>query len=138
MSNNLEKAFKALCELKSPDLLGSKILLKIDQERVKRLNRQVLITRIVGGLSFVSFFPIFISLVGQMQSSGFWSYLSLLFTDTGIVMTYWKQFSMSLIEATPVFPLTLILISLLGLSISFKFGFIKKDIQKIGLSANFA
>jgi hypothetical protein len=138
MSNNLEKAFKGLGDLKSPDLLGSKILLKIDQERVKRLNRQVLITRIVGGLSFVSFFPIFINLVGQMQNSGFWNYLSLLFTDTSIVMTYWKQFSMSLIEATPVFPLTLILISLLGLSISFKFGFIKKDIQKIGLSANFA
>jgi len=138
MSNNLEKAFKTLGELKSPDLLNSKILLRIDHERVKRLNRQVLITRIVGGLSFVSFFPIFINLVGQMQNSGFWNYLSLLFTDTGIVMTYWKQFSMSLIEATPVFPLTLILISLLGLSISFKFGFIKKDIQKIGLSANFA
>jgi hypothetical protein len=138
MSNNLEKAFKALGELKSPDLLNSKILLRIDRERVKRLNRQVLITRIVGGLSFVSFFPIFINLVSQMQNSGFWNYLSLLFTDTGIVMTYWKQFSMSLIEATPVFPLTLILISLLGLSISFKFGFIKKDIQKIGLSANFA
>ncbi len=138
MSNNLEKAFKAIGELKSSDLLKSKILLRIDQERVKRLNRQVLITRIVGGLSFVSFFPIFINLVSQMQNSGFWNYLSLLFTDTGIVMTYWKQFSMSLIEATPVFHLTLILISLLGLSISFKFGFIKKDIQKIGLSANFA
>jgi hypothetical protein len=138
MSNNLEKAFKGLGDLKSPDLLGSKILLKIDRERVKRLNRQVLITRIVGSLSFVSFFPIFINLVSQMQNSGFWNYLSLLFTDTSIVMTYWKQFSMSLIEATPVFPLTLILISLLGLSISFKFGFIKKDIQKIGLSANFA
>ena len=138
MSNNLEKAFKGLGDLKSPDLLGSKILLKIDRERVKRLNRQVLITRIVGGISFVSFFPIFINLVSQMQNSGFWNYLSLLFTDTSIVMTYWKSFSMSLVEATPVFPLTLILISLLGLSISFKFGFIKKDIQKIGLSANFA
>lgn len=134
MSNNLEKAFKVLGESESLDLLGSKILLRIDQERVKRLNRQILITRIVGGLSFVSFFPIFINLVGQMQNSGFWNYLSLLFTDTGVVMTYWKSFSMSLIEATPVFPLTLILISLLGLSISFKFGFI----QKIGLSANFA
>jgi hypothetical protein len=138
MSNNLEKAFKTLGELKSPDLLNSKILLRIDQERVKRLNRQVLITRIVGGLSFVSFFPIFINLVSQMQNSGFWNYLSLLFTDTSVVVTYWKSFSMSLIEATPVFPLTLIFISLLGLSISFKFGFIKKDIQKIGLSANFA
>ncbi len=138
MSNNLEKAFKGLGDLKSPDLLSSKILLKIDQERVKRLNRQVLITRIVGGISFVSFFPIFINFVSQMQNSGFWNYLSLLFTDTSVVMTYWKSFSMSLVEATPVFPLTLILISLLGLSISFKFGFIKKDIQKIGLSANFA
>jgi len=138
MSNNLEKAFKAYGELKSPDFLGSRILLRIDQERVKRLKRQVLITRIVGGLSFVSFFPILINLISQMQNSGFWNYLSLLFTDTGIVMTYWKQFSMSLIEAAPIFPLTLILFSLLGLSISLKFGFIKKDIQKIGLSANFA
>jgi len=134
MSNNLEKAFKAIGELKSSDLLNSKILLRIDQERVKRLNRQVLITRIVGGLSFISFFPILINLVSQMQNSGFWNYLSLLFTDTGVVMTYWKSFSMSLVEATPIFSLTLILICLLGLSISFKFGFI----QKIGLSANFA
>lgn len=138
MSNNLEKAFKAIGELKSPDLLGSRILSGISREQSIRLKRQILITRIVGVVSFVSFFPIFINLVSQMQNSGFWNYLALLFTDTSVVMIYWKSFSMSLIEATPIFPLTLILISLLGLSISFKFGFIKKDIQKIGLSANFA
>ncbi|MFA7252651.1 MAG: hypothetical protein WC027_02235 [Candidatus Paceibacterota bacterium] len=137
MSNNLEKAFKSLGESESLDLLNSKILLRIDQERVKRLKRQSLITKFVGGLSFISFFPIFINLVSQMQNSGFWNYLSLLFTDTSIVMTYWKQFSMTLIETAPVFPLTLILVSLLGLSLSFKFGFIKKDLQKVGLSANY-
>jgi len=138
MNKNLENIFKTIGELKSSDLLSSKILLRINQEEIKRFKLRIFITRAVGSLSFVAFFPILINLISQLQNSGFWNYLSLLFTDTGTVALYWKQFSMSLIEATPMFPLTMILLSLLGLFVSFKFGFAKKEIKTIGLSANYA
>ncbi len=138
MDNNIENIFKTIGELKSPTLLSSKILFRINQEQIKRAKIQMIITRIIGGLSFFAFFPILINLISQLQNSGFWYYVSLLFTDTGTVALYWRQFSMSLIEATPMFPLTLILLSLLGLFISFKFAFIKKDLKRIGLSANYA
>jgi len=138
MDNNIENIFKTLGELKSPTLLSSKILFRINQEQIKRAKIQMIITRTIGGLSFVAFFPILINLISQLQNSGFWYYVSLFFTDTSTVALYWKQFSMSLIEATPMFPLTLILLSLLGLFISFKFAFIKKDLKRIGLSANYA
>lgn len=138
MDNNIGNPFKAIGELKSPDLLSSKILFRINHEQRKRAKFRLIITRTVGSLSFFAFFPILINLVAQLQNSGFWNYLSLLFTDTSTVAIYWKQFSLSLIEATPMFSLTLILLSLLGLFVSFKFGFIKQEIKRVGLSANYA
>jgi hypothetical protein len=138
MEDNLKNIFQRIGELKSPDLLETKILARIDKEQEKFTKWRVFVTRVVGGFSFVAFFPILINLVSQLQNSGFWTYLSLLFTDTNTVTLYWKEFLMSLVEATPMFPVTLILLSLLGLFISLKFGFIKKDIKRIGLSANYA
>jgi ABC-type multidrug transport system permease subunit len=138
MDTKLETVFKKIGDLKSPDFLQSKIIFRINQIQTKRSKLQMIITRTIGGLSFVAFFPILINFISQLQNSGFWNYLSLFFTDTGIVALYWKQFSLSLIEATPMLSLTLILLSLLGLFTSFKFGFIKKDIKRIGLSANCA
>lgn len=133
---SIEKIFKNIGDLRSFDLLLSKIFNRIDQEEEKKTQIRVIITRIVGGLSFVALFPIFFNVFSQLQNSSFWNYLSLMFTDTSTVFVYWKEFLLSLIEAFPVFQISLILFLTFLLFVSLRFS--TKDFKKIGLSANLA
>ena len=102
------------------DSLCTRIIFKIDQLQVARARGRILIARIVGGISFVALFPIFVNMVQQLQASGFLNYFSLLFTDGGAMATYWREFSLSLAESLPVFQLALIILSLLVLFVSIR------------------
>ena len=135
-NNNLEKAFKNIGDSDSLDFLGSKITSRIGQIQEKRNKIKVIISRTVGSISFVTLFPIFINTFNQLHSSGFWNYFSLLFTDTGVVATYWKEFLLSLADSLPTLQLSLILLLTLSLFVSLRFAL--KDFKKIGLSANLA
>ena len=115
------KSFKKIGEIRSPDFLVSKILTRINQERVKTIKFRAIILRTVGLVSFAALFPAVVGLVAQLQASGFWNYLSLLFTDTGAVAVYWREFSLSILEALPLFGLTLIITLVLAIFISLRF-----------------
>ena len=133
---NLKKAFKNIGESDSLDILPSKIILRIGQIQTKRDKTRIIISRTVGGLSFIALFPVFINIINQLHSSGFWNYFSLIFTDTSIVATYWREFSLSLVDSLPIFQLSLILLLILSLSISLRSAL--KNFKKVGLSANLA
>ena len=136
MNRNWENVFETIGGSKSLDLLPAKILGRIDQAQARRTRWQLIAAEIVGSLSVVALFPIFINMLGQFQSSGFWNYFSLLFTDTGVIAIYWKEFSLALVEALPWFPLTLVFILILTLFVSLRFAL--KDFKRIGLSTNLA
>jgi hypothetical protein len=135
-NSKLGKAFKSIGESDSLDVLPSKIILQIGREQTKMNRTQAGISWTVSALSFAALFPIMINMLSQFQKSGFWNYFSLLFTDTGAVTAYWKEFLFSLAETTPVFQLSLALLSLLILFISLRFAL--KDFKRIGWSANLA
>jgi len=136
MDSNLEKAFKSLGETDSFDSLQSRIVFRVGQIQERRTKIRLILSRTIGVFSFVAVIPVIINLFVQLQTSGFWNYLSLLFTDTSVVATYWKEFSLSLTDAIPFFTLTLVLALVMSLFISFKFAL--KDFKRIGLSANLA
>ncbi|HEY5383157.1 MAG TPA: hypothetical protein VIJ88_01215 [Candidatus Paceibacterota bacterium] len=46
---------------------------------------------------------------GQFYASGFYDYLTLIFSDRSLVLTYWQQFSLSLVESLPSLALLLLL-----------------------------
>jgi len=121
MDKKLESIFKSIGELKSPDFLASKILARINDEQIKKATIRNIVFRFVGSFSFIALFPVIISLVSQLQNSGFWNYLSLLFTDTGTVALYWKQFSLSLIESLPLFGIITVAFLTLAVFISLRF-----------------
>jgi len=124
MDNQLEKVFKnfsARHDLKSEVFLQSKIMTQIMASQAKQVKLRAVASRIVGALSFIALFPIIINLFSQLQSSGFWNYFSLLFTDTGTVAIYWKELALSLVEALPIFGITLATFLLLALFVSLKF-----------------
>ena len=91
MDTKFKKAFETIVGAKSLDFLQTRILARIDQEQAKKVTIGNIISRTVGAVSLVAIFPLVINIFAQLQNSGFFSYLSLVFTDTGTVATYWKE-----------------------------------------------
>ncbi len=46
---------------------------------------------------------------GQFYASGFYDYVTLIFSDRSLVLMYWRQFSLSLVESLPSLALLLLL-----------------------------
>lgn len=66
--------------------------------------------------SLATLVPSVVSLASAVHSSGFYEYLSLIVSDNAYLLTYWKEFSLSLAESLPFFALSLSL-ALLGIFI---------------------
>jgi hypothetical protein len=84
--------------------------------RRKRKNTVNTTSNILATSFFVALFiPIVADLVSEFKQSGFYEYTSLLFSDTGLVARYWKEYIMSVVDSLPT--TSLILTSLLVLVI---------------------
>ncbi len=71
----------------------------------------------------------------KMSQSGAWNILSLLFSDLEIVMANWQAFSLSFLEALPIFPIILTTGAILVILTSFRF--ILKNLLQINRHPNF-
>jgi hypothetical protein len=47
--------------------------------------------------------------ITQLYASGFYDYFSLLFSDSSFALTYWREFSLSLVESLPALALLLVI-----------------------------
>ena len=59
------------------------------------------------------------SLIEELSNLGFYDYLSLAFSDSGVIATYWKEYTLSLVDSLPIASLivTFFLIFVLFISI---------------------
>ena len=99
--------FRMIEQAEPPAGLEGRIMARIALARARALALQHLFfgaTALLSGIGGI--FALNYALVAFSQSA-FYQYASLLFTDTGAVLAYWQQFSLSLIEAVPVVGLTL-------------------------------
>ena len=58
------------------------------------------------------------SLIEQFTKLGFFDYLSLAFSDSGVIATYWKEYTLTLVNSLPVISLMISLFLLFVLFIS--------------------
>ena len=69
-------------------------------------------------VSTVGLIPAFEILLSDLAHSGFYEYFSLIFSDSGLMFSYWKEFTLSLAESLPmmsiIFTLSLVFIFLLS------------------------
>ena len=102
MDQNLKKAFKnAKYEPQNGISIG--ILNSINNKLSLRNRVKLWIYASVSTVSFIGLFPMFKYLAGEFVSSGSYDYFSLLYSDGGSVMTsYWKDFTLSLVESLPL------------------------------------
>jgi len=57
----------------------------------------------------------------ELMQSGFPQFISLLFSDAGILAAYWKEFAFSLAESFPIFAASMVLASVFVLLFSLRF-----------------
>ena len=76
---------------------------------------------VIGFVSLVGLVPAFKTLSSDLAQSGFYEYLSLVFSNSGSVVSYWKELVFSLAESLPAMSviLTLSLVFVFFLSLKY-------------------
>jgi hypothetical protein len=64
---------------------------------------------IIGFASLVGLMPAFKALSSDFVQSGFYEYFSLIFSDSGLILSYWKELFFSLAESLPTISIILTL-----------------------------
>jgi len=74
---------------------------------------------VIGIFSLAGLAPALKTLSTDLAQSGFYEYFSLVFSDSGLILSVWKEFTFSLVESLPVlsiiFTLSLIFVFFLSL-----------------------
>ena len=112
-----------------PDGLFEKILIRIDEERLMRAKRRIVL--ICAGLiaSVGALVPAFYWLRASFADSGSTQLLSLAFSDSSVMLADWRDFSIALLESLPI----LDIIAFLGIMLVVLqlLAFVAKDWEKI-------
>ena len=103
-----------LSEVTVPANLLEAILVRIGiaRRRTARIRFSLLMFGIIS--SGIALVPAVTYAVSEFQTSGFYEYLSLLFSDSTIAFAYWREIGYSLVESTP--SLAVLLLVFLGAS----------------------
>ena len=109
MNNNYEKLFQKLEQIEPSEQLRSRIMssIRLEARRFARIRLAFFGTAAM--VSLAGMIPSFQYAAREFYQSGFYEYLSLLFSDSGAVISSWKTFAFSLAETMPLAELTIFL-----------------------------
>jgi len=138
MRKEYEKLFSHFTTIEPSEGLLDKIMERIKREkRLLAVKRRLVLFSLSLIASAVAFTPVFNLVQTDLSESGFLQFLSLAFSDFGIVVTYWQTFIMSLLETIPAISLAIFLGVVLTFLESLKL--LARDIKIIyGHQQNFA
>lgn len=106
--------------LEPPKGLRDRILTSIRYEEIRRARLYVIGALITISTSVFGAVLVFKYTFQGFYQSSFFSYLSLLFSDPDIAVSYWKELALSLVETAPLVGITLSLIALATLLTSMR------------------
>ncbi len=115
-----EYEFKNLKEINPPEYLSGRILAKIELHKKRVARVKFFVFQAAGLLSLAIAAVSFKFALDDFYRSGFYNYISLIFSDGGIVITYWKDFIMLLAESVPLLWFTAFLAAIFALLESIK------------------
>ena len=93
-----------------PADLFHKIITRIKEEhRLMSIRRRIFVFSSLSIISIIALIPAFGWVQKSFTESGFFQFLSLIFTDTSVVLAYWKSFTLALIESLPIITLSVFL-----------------------------
>lgn len=107
-SNSLETLFAKLPPAETPPGLFDAIIDRIACERQAELaKRKVALFTVFSVISLAAFAAIMPSLIRDFGRSAFFSYVSLAATDPGAMLSIWREYLLSMLEALPAVRLAL-------------------------------
>jgi len=118
MSKNIRQLFEATKAAELSAGLMALVLVRLQREQKKRARRNLLIFGLADVFSATGLMTTCFYSANLLASSGFYNYLSLLWSDGGAVALYWRELLLSLIESLPLLGLTAFLVVVLVLIIS--------------------
>ncbi len=106
--------------MKLPKGLFERIMGRIHNEERFLIIRRTVLFSLSAIVSFSGFVFAVKMLLTDIYQSGFLYFFSLLFSDFSVVMSYWRNFSLILLETLPTLTVILFLVLLLALLESLK------------------
>ena len=103
--------------------LKENIIYRIEKEA----NKMAIFTFVFGGITSLTSVLVMIYssilIIKDYYVSGLSEYISLIFSDSSVILGFWKEFIYSVVESLPFITITLVLLSLLGFVWSLKYMF---------------
>ena len=119
MNNDLSKLMKQAYNHPETGLSGD-VWRVIEARQSKSLKIKSLSYGFLGILSLGGFVFMSVSIVKQFSSSGFFEYVSLVFSDGNLISVYWKEYLLSLADSLPVASLGVTFFLLFSMLVSIK------------------
>ncbi|MBU6431075.1 MAG: hypothetical protein KGJ58_02540 [Patescibacteria group bacterium] len=120
MNDNYEKLFQTLERFEPSRKLFSLVTARIYLAQ----RRSARIRLIFGGMMAIASFAAIVSsfqyAIREFYQSGFYEYFSFLLSDSGYVLSSWKEFSVSLAESLPLTSITIFLAAVFAFLVSAK------------------
>ncbi len=111
MRQDYEKLFSQLTPPEPTGDFLNRVMGRIQrEEKLMAAKRRIIFfsSGFVGSL--IAFIPVFSSTQAEVAKTGFFRVLSLIFSDSGAVMSFFNQYLLSLLETLPVLNIILLLI----------------------------
>ena len=110
MRKEYEKLFTFLKAPELPEGLFDKVIHRIYVEKQRRALRWQFLLGSLGCIgSLIAFVPAITLVQTGFAESGFKKFFSLIFSDGGMVITYWQNFIFILLESLPIMSTVLLL-----------------------------
>jgi len=119
VEQNLQKLFKN-AKYQPERRLSNDILIAIEYKNAQITKWKKFGYLCVGILSLSGSVLSIRSLIVESFRLGFYDYLSLAFSDSGVIATYWKEYTLSLVDSLPIASLVLSFFLLFVLFISIR------------------
>jgi hypothetical protein len=100
---------RTLATIEPPVGLYAAIMTRIDIAKRRSAQMRSGVCAAIALLSAAALVPVVEYTLNQLYTSGFYDYLSLMLSDNGSVVTYWREFGLSLLESLPSIALLLLL-----------------------------
>ncbi len=98
--------------LEPKDSLKASIIKKIKKEEHKMFVLKIGLSLSFSLGSVVSVVFLLTNIIKDYYKSGLSEYISLMFSDGSLLVSYWQSYIMSVVEALPIFAITLVLVSI--------------------------
>jgi len=101
MSKNYQELFSRLAAPQMPPELLEKILNRLTKQQKLAAKRRLFVFSFSLLGSLIALIPAWQFVWSGFAESGFWQFFSLLFSDAAVVLTYWQNYALSLLETFP-------------------------------------